>query len=138
MVYKESMNSTIKLNSGVVLTLVVNGTEATMSGGKFGTHEIEGDEARITAHWRGYVEANGGKVAHPASVVAKQPVFVQMLARQFDVVCTPKFPSTYERQFTVRVLAWSKADANRIARRETFNATCMTPYTFKAFPVQGE
>lgn len=131
------MNSTITLNSGVVLTLAVNNGIAVMSGGKFGSHTVEGDETRITAHWRGYVENNGGKLPSPASVVAKQPVYVQMISRQFDVRCTPRFPSWANQPFTVRVLAWNKADANAIVRKDYVNTLCMTRWDLKATPVPG-
>ena len=70
------MNSTVTLNNGAVLTLAVTNGVAVMSGGKFGSHTVEGDEARITAHWRGYVENNGGtlpsaEVSEPAAMFSK-------------------------------------------------------------------
>lgn len=131
------MNSTVTLSSGVVLTLAVQNGVAMMSGGKFGTHTVEGDEARITAHWRGYVENNGGKLPSPVSVVAQQPVYVQLMARQFDVRCTPRHTSQANRPFTVRVLAWNKADANKIVRKSYEDAMYFGRWDLKATPVPG-
>jgi hypothetical protein len=129
------MTNTVTTNSGAVLTLSIVGEAATMSGGKFGSHVVEGSPERIAAHWEGYVEVNGGTVAKVTKPT--KPMFIQNIARQFDVVCTPKFPTWNARSFTVRVLAWNKADANKLARRDTYNATHGTAYMFKAFPVPG-